>query len=209
MDSTAHKEVDSKTTGNVAQSKMHAEVFSNPDQYLNILQNDFSKLSHGHETLTLNDLQIDATDNTMNQNDRAAATISAAHYNDLLALRNQIHSPDEPDRALSGGDIDLLRDVANNQVGFDALGTEIADVTMGGIYGVAAAAGTFFLVAGPGEIAASGVAGIGLLGAASGAILVVGTAALSAYSLYSGLTESSRLSGLSQKDDQKIQSWLQ
>jgi hypothetical protein len=207
MDSTAHKEVDSKTTVTVAQSKMHAEVFSNPNEYLTVLQNDFSKLSHGHETLTLNDLQIDAKDSTMNQSDRAAAAISVTHYNDLLALRNQIHSPDEPDRALSDSDTFLLRDVANNQVGFDALGTEITDVAMGGIYGVAAAGGAYLLTAGPGEVAATGVAGLGLLGGATAAAIIA-TGALSAYALYSGLTESSRLSGLSQKDDQKIQSWL-
>jgi hypothetical protein len=136
MDSTAPKELDTRTTSNVAQSKMHAEVFSNPDEYLSFLQNNFSKLSRGHKGLLLNDLKVDVGDNTLDPQLRTAAAITAAHYNDLLTLTDA-----ESSRGFNGSlksyDISYAQAVADDPVAPVAAGMALIETMVVGALAVA------------------------------------------------------------------------
>ena len=191
-------------------SALHQAAFSSPDEFLNILQNNFSTLSHGHEQLGLPDLQVDATDSSLSPTLRQAASIAAKNFSQLQEMSMQ-QSSEGNGGALSKSNLSFIDDMAKGKI----LGQTVRDVALEVVGGGATA---MFGVVG-GEIAsdafgggvgatlASGAIGTAAIGFA-GVAMVVGSVAATGYLAYRLATEHKQLSSQADNDAKQISQWI-
>ena len=199
---------------NAASSKLSAQIFSDPKDFLSTLQSSFKQLSHGHDQLTAADLKLDAADPTLDAKTRAAAQIGFDHFKDFAGLSYQgepaAHNTPKQNDAITSGDLSFAQDMNNH----DTLSYKLENIARDTAVGVmGAAAGAFGGLVGTYELST----GIGLFGGAGTAIgaLAVGWVAVGAggvglmgYAGYKAVTENSRMNNVADKDSAMFKSWL-
>ena len=129
---------------NAASSKLSAQIFSDPKDFLSTLQSSFKQLSHGHDQLTAADLKLDAADPTLDAKTRAAAQIGFDHFKDFAGLSYQgepaAHNTPKQNDAITSGDLSFAQDMNNH----DTLSYKLENIARDTAVGVmGAAAGVF------------------------------------------------------------------
>jgi hypothetical protein len=190
-------------------SALHQAAFSSPDEFLNILQNNFSALSHGHEQLALPDLQVDATDSSLSPTLRQAASIAAKNFSQLQEMSMQ-QSGSNGD-TLSKSNLSSIDDMAKGKI----LGQAVRDIALEVVGGGATASvgvvggeiASDAFGGGVGATLASGAIGTAAVGFA-GVAMVVGSVAATGYLAYRLATEHKQLSSQADNDAKQISQWI-
>jgi len=202
----------SEERAKVVAQKAHGEVFRDPHEYMSILNENFSKLSHGHQTLTLNDLKIDSEDQSLDPKVRAAAQIAQSHYGELMAIGDQsqdtVINRERKSTVLSKDGVRFGLDMVNHDVFGPALGSFVNDTTVGGMTAIggiiAGASGLSMATEGGAGLAATLGVGAGLALTGVGVV----TIGAGAYMWYEGVSAYLRYSNLANDDRSEISNWL-
>ena len=191
-------------------SALHQAVFSSPDEYLTVLKNNFGKLSHGHEQLGLQDLQVDAIDPTLSPQLRAAAALSAKNFSELLNMSNQRYGTD-PAGSLDMDSLNFIDDMVNHKIiGHTAerIGADVGGMALSAMAGGAGAfmTGVTFENGVAATIAAEGLGVLGI-GALTAGMTVGGVIGVGLFG-YGAAVEYSHLNSYANKDSQEIGQWI-
>jgi hypothetical protein len=177
-------------------TNLSEKVFDNPHDFLKTIQDNYKEISHGHDEITLADLEQDSLYGSTAQI-RAAATIASAHYADL----DKISNDDRGEDGISKGDIDFANDMNDHKI----LGRAIEN-------GLTAAAA---VVAGTAVMAVAGSAAMEIAETATIAepefglpIMGLIGAGMAIYGGYKAATAYSDLKKTSDEDAAKFKSWI-
>jgi hypothetical protein len=193
-----------------ASSKFSTQAFSDPRDFLDTIKGHFNELGHGHEVISLADLNADVGDPNLDPKGRAAASIAAEHYGDLAGIEGQqFRAPVANVPGISASDVDFAIDMnAHHTFGYTA--ENLARETLGvvgslGVAGLGGAVGGFELSTGAGLFGGAAWAPLSFGWLGVGAIGVYGVGR----GFYRAFTEASYMHGVADKDSQMFRSWLE
>jgi hypothetical protein len=188
---------------------LHQTVFNSPDEYLNILKNNFSTLSRGNARLGLPDLTLDANDSSLSPDLRQAAGIAAKNFDQLIDMSQQ--QEQGPTATLKQSDLGYIDNMVNGKILGPTAKLVGADLTMAGLTGAMGWGGAGMAsVPFEGGIAttiADGAVDVVALGAIGAGIAVVSLAA-TGYLAYRAASEYKRAKGESSDDARQISQWI-
>ena len=204
-----------QVVANSAAVNLHAEVFSNPSDFIAVLQNNFSQLSHGHNDLTLTDLQSDANDQHFDSKVRTAAGIAANHFKELQGMTVGPFSKPSGD-SITSDYLSYAQDMINGHL----IGNAIINAT-GNIAASVAAGGAGYFLGGTALANIGGFAGEASLATEAGLAAVGFTGAMVATGLvgaglmvgaglygYRALTEYNAVKKASDNDISSVNKWI-
>ena len=218
IDNNSHqseKAVPDSNASSGASQSAHAEVFSNPHEFMSVMKDNFAALAHGQDTLSLNDLKIDSTDQSLAPKVRAAAQVAQNHYDELLAIGDQGQGDTKKSASLTQNALQFGLDMVDGKVVGYAAGSTASKTIEGGLLsavggGATVAGGAMLASALSGEIGESELFGASVVGMAGFSGVVLGLAAVGygAYLGYEGVTSYNRYSKFSSDDQTTIGKWL-
>ena len=188
---------------------LHQTVFNSPDEYLNVLKNNFSTFSRGNAQLGLPDLTLDANDTSLSPELRQAAGIAAKNFDQLTGMSQQ--QEQGPTATLKQSDLGYIDNMVNGKILGPTAKLVGGDLTMAGLTGAMGWGGAEMAsVPFEGGIAttiADGAVDVVALGAVGGVVAVAGLAA-AGYLAYRAATEYKRAKGESSDDSKQISQWI-
>jgi hypothetical protein len=211
----AEKAVQDSTANDAPSQAAHAEVFSDPHEFMSVMKNNFAALSHGQDTLSLNDLKFDSIDQSLAPTIRAAAKVAQDHYDELLAIGDQGQGDTEKSTSLTQNALQFGLDMADGNVVAYAARSTASKTIEGGLLSVVGggstvAGGAMLASAVSGEIGEDELFGASVVGMTGfgGLVLGAGAIAYGAYLGYEGITSYKRYSKYSSDDQMTISKWL-
>jgi len=181
--------------------KLSAQVFNDPQDFLQTLKTHFKELSRGDNKLNLTNLQLDSTDTALDAKTRAAATLAADHYNDLAGIHRQR-------LGAGGGTASPADGISTNDLKF------AVDMNQHNTFGYSLTNSLNDTAVGAGALLLTGFGGVsalledGILANMVPIGLGVAGVGLGVYELYGAIKESSRMNDIANTDAAKFKGWL-
>jgi hypothetical protein len=189
------------TLNHDASSNLRAQVFSDPVDFLKTIKDNFGEISHGHQSISLDDLKAEAQFGSTAKI-RAASEIAADHVLDLGGIAtDSFPSKKGTVQPIEKGDLDFAIDMANHNTGGYAFSSAALKGYFSAGLGVAGGALTAF---GTGAVIGEGVA-VATVGALGLGVAGLGAAAYLGYEAYHA---NAQYKQLADQDSAMFRSWI-